>query len=38
MGSGYWSADVYETAERLRNGKSAFAYSDSGARSVPPGP
>jgi hypothetical protein len=36
MGSGYWSADVYETAERLRNGKSAFAYSDSGARSVHP--
>jgi hypothetical protein len=36
MGSGYWSADVYETAERLRKGKSAFAYSDSGARSVHP--
>lgn len=34
MGSGYWSADVYETAERLRKGKSAFTYSDSGARSV----
>lgn len=36
MGSGYWSADVYETAQRLRNGKSAFAYSDSGARTVHP--
>jgi hypothetical protein len=36
MGSGRWSADVYETAERLRGGKSAFAYSDSGARSVHP--
>src|SRR6478752_6519059 len=36
MGSGYWSADVYETAERLRKGKSAFTYSDSGARSVHP--
>jgi hypothetical protein len=34
MGSGYRSADVYETAERLRGGKSAFAYSDSGARTV----
>jgi hypothetical protein len=37
MGSGHWSADVYETAARLRNGKSAFAYSDSGARTVHPG-
>jgi hypothetical protein len=37
MGSGYWSSDVYETAERLRGGKSAFAYSDSGARTVHPG-
>src|SRR5215469_364215 len=36
MGSGYWSADVYETAERLRKGKSAFTYSDSGARTVHP--
>jgi hypothetical protein len=36
MGSGRWSADVYETAERLRGGESAFAYSDSGARSVHP--
>jgi len=36
MGSGYWSADVYETAERLRKGRSAFTYSDSGARSVHP--
>ena len=36
MGSGYWSSDVYETAERLRGGKSAFGYSDSGARTVHP--
>jgi hypothetical protein len=36
MGSGHWSSDLYETAERLRNGKSAFSYSDSGARSVHP--
>ena len=36
MGSGHWSSDVYETAERLRNGKSAFSYSDSGARTVHP--
>jgi len=36
MGSGYWSADIYETAERLRKGKSAFTYSDSGARTVHP--
>jgi hypothetical protein len=36
MGSGRWSSDVYETAERLRGGKSAFGYSDSGARTVHP--
>src|ERR1700722_11081477 len=36
MGSGHWSSDVYETAERLRGGKSAFGYSDSGARTVHP--
>jgi hypothetical protein len=36
MGSGYWSSDVYETAERLRGGKSAFGYSDSGALTVHP--
>jgi hypothetical protein len=36
MGSGYWSADIYATAERLRRGKSAFSYSDSGARTVHP--
>ena len=36
MGSGRWSADVYETAERLRGGASAFTYSDSGARTVHP--
>jgi hypothetical protein len=36
MGSGRWSSDVYEAAERLRNGASAFGYSDSGARTVHP--
>jgi hypothetical protein len=36
VGSGRWSADVYETAERLRGGKSAFEYTESGARSVHP--
>lgn len=38
MGSGKWSADVYDAADRYRraNGKSAFAYSDSGARRVHP--
>jgi len=36
MGSGRWSSDVYETAERLRGGASAFGYSDSGARTVHP--
>jgi len=36
MGSGIWSTDVYDAADRYRRstGKSAFAYSDSGARSV----
>ena len=37
MGSGHWSSDVYETAERLRGGGSAFGYSDSGALSAHPG-
>src|ERR1700761_8908169 len=36
MGSGRWSSDIYEAAERLRRGKSAFTYSDSGARTVHP--
>ena len=36
MGSGHWSSDVYETAERLRGGRSAFGYSDSGALTVHP--
>jgi hypothetical protein len=36
MGSGRWSSGIYETAERLRDGASAFAYSDSGARTVHP--
>jgi hypothetical protein len=36
MGSGRWSTDVYdaEARTRRRTGTSAFAYSDSGARSV----
>ncbi|WP_230883526.1 hypothetical protein [Planomonospora sp. ID82291] len=36
MGSGIWSTDVYSAASRLRaaKGASAFAYSDSGARTV----
>ena len=38
MGSGIWSTDVYDAAERYRaaTGTSAFAYSDSGARTVHP--
>jgi hypothetical protein len=38
MGSGMWSTDVYDAADRYRRstGKSAFAYSDSGARTVHP--
>jgi len=38
MGSGIWSTDVYDAADRYRKstGKSAFAYSDSGARTVHP--
>jgi hypothetical protein len=38
MGSGLWSADVYDAAARFRaaTGASAFAYSDSGARHVHP--
>ncbi|HEY1486589.1 MAG TPA: hypothetical protein VGF84_10820 [Micromonosporaceae bacterium] len=36
MGSGIWSTDVYDAAARMRaaTGTSAFAYSDSGARTV----
>jgi hypothetical protein len=36
MGSGTWSTDVYDAADRYRRatGASAFAYSDSGARTV----
>jgi hypothetical protein len=36
MGSGIWSTDVYSAAENYRaaKGDSAFAYSDSGARTV----
>ncbi|KXK60816.1 hypothetical protein AWW66_16960 [Micromonospora rosaria] len=36
MGSGVWSTDVYDAAKRYRRatGKSAFSYSDSGARTV----
>ncbi|HEY2793541.1 MAG TPA: hypothetical protein VGJ28_14350 [Micromonosporaceae bacterium] len=38
MGSGIWSTDVYDAAARMRaaTGASAFAYSDSGARTVHP--
>ena len=38
MGSGVWSTDVYDAADRYRRstGRSAFAYSDSGARTVHP--
>ena len=38
MGSGMWSTDVYDAADRYRRatGTSAFAYSDSGARKVHP--
>ncbi|MEU7869319.1 hypothetical protein [Dactylosporangium sp. NPDC049140] len=36
MGSGTWSTDVYDAADRYRRatGASAFAYSDSGARTA----
>ena len=39
MGSGRWSTDVYDAAERYRaaRGTSAFAYSDGGATTVHPG-
>lgn len=38
MGSGIWSTDVYSAAASYRaaKGSSAFAYSDSGARSAHP--
>ncbi|WP_026211890.1 hypothetical protein [Longispora albida] len=38
MGSGRWSTDVYAAAKSYRKatGKSAFDYSDSGARTVHP--
>jgi hypothetical protein len=38
MGSGRWSTDVYDAADRYRRarGASAFAYSDGGARTVHP--
>lgn len=38
MGSGHWSCDVYTAAARFRasTGRSAFAYSDGGARRVHP--
>lgn len=38
MGSGRWSTDVYDAAERFRaaSGASAFAYSDGGASRVHP--
>jgi len=36
MGSGIWSTDVYDAADRYRRatGASAFAYSDAGARTA----
>ncbi|BCY13918.1 hypothetical protein [Actinoplanes sp. L3-i22] len=38
MGSGRWSTDVYTAAENFRaaTGRSAFAYSDGGARTAHP--
>nr|MDT0661808.1 hypothetical protein [Micromonospora sp. DSM 115978] len=38
MGSGHWSTDVYTAAASYRaaTGRSAFAYSDGGARTVHP--
>ena len=38
MGSGRWSADIYDAAARFRaaSGTSAFAHSDSGATEVHP--
>ncbi|GGM02473.1 MULTISPECIES: hypothetical protein [Micromonospora] len=38
MGSGVWSTNVYDAAKKYRRaaGKSAFSYSDSGARTVHP--
>ncbi|MFU8872338.1 hypothetical protein [Micromonospora sp. SL4-19] len=38
MGSGIWSTDVYDAADRYRRatGASAFSYSDRGARTVHP--
>lgn len=38
MGSGIWSTDVHDAARRYRvaTGRSAFVYSDSGARTVHP--
>src|ERR1700760_872648 len=36
MGSGRWSSDIYAAAERMRGGKSAFTYTESGARTVHP--
>ncbi|GLY06024.1 MULTISPECIES: hypothetical protein [Actinoplanes] len=38
MGSGHWSTDVYSAAATYRaaSGTSAFAYSDSGARTTHP--
>ncbi|MEV4491024.1 hypothetical protein AB0K04_13005 [Micromonospora coxensis] len=38
MGSGIWSTDVYDAADRYRRktGRSAFSYSDGGARTVHP--
>jgi hypothetical protein len=37
MGSGIWSTSVYDAARKMRGGRSAFGYSDSGAEAVHPG-
>lgn len=36
MGSGIWSTSVYDAARKMRGGRSAFGYSDSGAAAVHP--
>src|SRR5215470_13811841 len=36
MGSGIWSTSVYDAAKKMRGGRGAFGYSDSGARTVHP--
>src|SRR5215470_12941620 len=36
MGSGIWSTSVYDAAKKMRGGRGAFGYSDSGAKAVHP--